>query len=416
MLTEKSKREVGLSSQIEALVRERRVVREDLCSSTEENRTEYLLPVPPGLPQRVPLRGPTVVSNVQIAPPRTEVIMDEVDSNNHIVTGKMAVAGSAGIGGNVLDEAAASGESWRPSGSAVKRVRKRARRRENVPSVSEGSGQKKLREVELPHLTDGDRSKARKGHRPPIEEQKSSHMAIPDVSGGKPVSVKDDTWGASLSGPIRPKTRKAPKTAVVCIKRDVDGLSYSQILRRAREKVPIMDLGITDTRIRWAANGSVLIEVAGDNKDDKADLLADKLKEALTDKAIVSRPIAKGELRLWGLDDSVCPDEVACGIADLGGCLPTDVSVGSIVRMNNGLGSVWIRCPLAAAVKVVSSGKVRIGWTTARIELLQSRPMQCFRCWNFGHMRNTCKAEKDRSTACFRCGVDGHSARQCSFV
>lgn len=101
--------------------------------------------------------------------------------------------------------------------------------------------------------------------------------------------------------------------------------------------------------------------VAGDDMVGKADLLADRLKQILADEAIVSRPTAKGELRIWGLDDSICPDEIACVVADAGGCLPADVAVGPIIRLSNRLGSVWVRCPLAAAIKSVASSKIRIG-------------------------------------------------------
>lgn len=48
-------------------------------------------------------------------------------------------------------------------------------------------------------------------------------------------------------------------------------------------------------------------------------------------------------------------------VADLGDCLSADVRVGPIIKMSNGLGSVWVRCPLTAAVRVSSDGKIRMG-------------------------------------------------------
>lgn len=84
--------------------------------------------------------------------------------------------------------------------------------------------------------------------------------------------------------------------------------------------------------------------------------------------------------------------------------------------MRNGLGSVWVQCPLAVAVKVAPNGNIRIGWSTARVELMRARPRQCFRCWQPGHMKSMCKAETDRSGACFRCGREGHTARQCTMA
>lgn len=31
----------------------------------------------------------------------------------------------------------------------------------------------------------------------------------------------------------------------------------------------------------------------------------------------------------------------------------------------------------------------------------------------FGHVRNACRSDVDRTQACFRCGQDGHQARDC---
>ena len=50
----------------------------------------------------------------------------------------------------------------------------------------------------------------------------------------------------------------------------------------------------------------------------------------------------------------------------------------------------------------------------ARVELLATRPMQCFRCLELGHTRSRCTAEIDRSGLCYRCGQEGHLASACS--
>lgn len=82
--------------------------------------------------------------------------------------------------------------------------------------------------------------------------------------------------------------------------------------------------------------------------------------------------------------------------------------------MNNGLFTVWVQCPLSAAIKVVNLKKVKIGWTLARVDLLENRPVQCFKCWRFGHIRMACMAKEDHSGHCFKCGEAGHLARTCN--
>ncbi|XP_011860064.1 PREDICTED: nucleolar protein of 40 kDa-like [Vollenhovia emeryi] len=49
----------------------------------------------------------------------------------------------------------------------------------------------------------------------------------------------------------------------------------------------------------------------------------------------------------------------------------------------------------------------------ARVELLEARPLVCFRCLERGHVRQQCRSKVDRSAACYRCGSEGHQAQDC---
>lgn len=57
--------------------------------------------------------------------------------------------------------------------------------------------------------------------------------------------------------------------------------------------------------------------------------------------------------------------------------------------------------------------RIRIGWVRARIELLEPAPVQCYRCWEYGHLKAQCRSEKDRAGRCYRCGSEGHKVMQC---
>ncbi|KMQ91114.1 gag-pol polyprotein [Lasius niger] len=78
--------------------------------------------------------------------------------------------------------------------------------------------------------------------------------------------------------------------------------------------------------------------------------------------------------------------------------------------MANGLHTVWVQCPLNAAIKIANYGRVRIGWTSARLDLLGPRPTQCFKCWRFGHLKHARRSKEDFSKLCFRCGDGEHTA------
>ncbi|CAL1672249.1 unnamed protein product [Lasius platythorax] len=193
-----------------------------------------------------------------------------------------------------------------------------------------------------------------------------------------------------------------------------DGFSYAAALKKARESISLDQLKIDQTKIRRAANGGILIEVLGPGGSGKALALRDKLFEVLQDQAVITRPVAKGEIRLVGLD-CTSTDEVLDVVAGLGGCLRSDVKVGMIRPLNNGLYTVWVQCPLGAVAKLSNLKKVKIGWTLTRMEALSARPLQCFKCWRFGHLKSSCSFKEDFSGLYFRCGRSGHSARICDF-
>lgn len=208
--------------------------------------------------------------------------------------------------------------------------------------------------------------------------------------------------------------RRPPRSAAVAITCTDTTLSYADALKKAREKIgPLDKLGIKDSKMRRGVNGGLIIEILGPENAAKADALAQKLRETLKVEARISRPTAMGELQIWNMDDTVDVEEVRSVVSVNGDCDLADIRVGFIRRMYSGLNSVWLKCPLAAAIKVAAEGKVRMGWTSARVRLLEARPVQCFKCWRFGHVRNTCKFPEDRTGNCFRCGSSQHVVKEC---
>lgn len=95
------------------------------------------------------------------------------------------------------------------------------------------------------------------------------------------------------------------------------------------------------------------------------------------------------------------------------GCGLDEIKIGEIKWGYNGLGMIWLRCSLVAANKISRDGRIRIGWTMARVELLEKRPLQCFRCWEFGHVQFSCRAKVNRKGRCYKCGELDHSANLC---
>jgi len=186
-------------------------------------------------------------------------------------------------------------------------------------------------------------------------------------------------------------------------------------MRLARERVDIRGLGIREMRPRRARTGALLLEIPGADGAAKADALAREIREALKDRegVAISRPTKTAEIRVKDLIDSISAVEVAKEVALSGECQLEEVKVGPIRTGTNGLGTVWVRCPLIAANKVIRKGRLDLGWTKARVELLPDRPTTCFRCLRAGHVKAACPGGEDRGDTCYRCGERGHLARNC---
>lgn len=89
--------------------------------------------------------------------------------------------------------------------------------------------------------------------------------------------------------------------------------------------------------------------------------MANQLSDLLGADANVARPIAKGEVKLYNIDDSVSPLEVSSLLSEIGNCPQEHVKTGNLYKQRNGLNSIMVSCPLFLAIKVAKVGKIRIG-------------------------------------------------------
>lgn len=136
-----------------------------------------------------------------------------------------------------------------------------------------------------------------------------------------------------------------------------------------------------------------------------------KLQE---ENAAITTLTIKGDLRIVGLDELIGKDEIEWAIEEKGGCDRKEIRIEDIKRTRRGLGIVWVLCPLKAAITIAKKKKIKIGWTIVGITLLKARPLQCFRCWQHGHVKEQCRSKIDRSKLCFQCGKEGHGVNTCN--
>ncbi|KZC05353.1 hypothetical protein WN55_05902 [Dufourea novaeangliae] len=235
--------------------------------------------------------------------------------------------------------------------------------------------------------------------------------APPKAAGAK-------TQQAAPSSGKRDGGRRPPRVptraAVVLTVAPGSKTPYAEVMRRAVAGVPLAGVGITDLRYRKGQTGSSILEVRGPESSAKANALAARLAEVFRGTDVrVTRPAKTAEMRLAGLDESVTAEIVAAAVARVGGCTVAEVRPGKIRRNASGLGTVWLRCPLAASRRLTTAGRVTIGWSSARVEPLEARPLRCFLCLEPGHVRPKCPIDADRAGRCFGCGSREYQVREC---
>lgn len=155
------------------------------------------------------------------------------------------------------------------------------------------------------------------------------------------VTVAPSVGEARSSAPPRvlpvPGRRRPPRSAAVTITVSAENSSYAAVLKKARENIPLAEMGIENSRIRRTVNGGRIIEIPGLDAAEKTDKLAERLRSVLGAEAVIARPSIKGELRILGLDDTVTTEEVISVISDLGKCSISEVKVGVIRPLSSGL-------------------------------------------------------------------------------
>lgn len=218
--------------------------------------------------------------------------------------------------------------------------------------------------------------------------------------------------------------RPNPDAAVITVKcsstASSDGkapATYKEALECMRREANLKDFGIIGTSVRVSRDGGIVITLPHEPEArNKACALVDRVKDKMPEGVKVACPQRTADVLVQGLDPSVSEEEVILGIAAINGCRPTDISHSGIRTSGDHMGRVWLKCPAAAAQRTAAAGSLRVGWSIARVSVARPKPIQCFRCLDFGHMRGECVSPFNRSNECYRCGSREHKIADCPSV
>ncbi|XP_041985042.1 uncharacterized protein LOC121737430 [Aricia agestis] len=229
---------------------------------------------------------------------------------------------------------------------------------------------------------------------------------------------------AKRAAPKKKKKRKLRPSKIAAItltmEKGVDQsrVSYASILEEAKSRIDFEEAGICQrnkVRFRLARTGARILDVTGEDAQQKADALANRMRDVLDrDVVRIGRPVKRAKLLVSGMDDAATAADVIKAAAKEGGCPAIDIRSGRITVGPRGARSLWLHIPTVAAKKLMDSGRLQVGWVMTKVVLLAARPTRCYRCLDTGHLASNCQSPVDRSGNCFRCGKSGHKAGDCA--
>ena len=188
--------------------------------------------------------------------------------------------------------------------------------------------------------------------------------------------------------------------------------TYADILRMVKSDPSLKEMGEKVIRVKRTQGGQMMFELAKE-EGAKRDVLREAVTKALGEKAKVTVRTQEIYVVCRDLEEDTTKDDV---LEALKKQLQTDSLSESAIRSlrtaYGGTQTAVISLPFELAKRVLSAGKVKIGWTICRVREA-TKPRSCFKCFEYGHLAKDCKGE-DRSKLCKRCGEGGHIAKNCT--
>lgn len=205
------------------------------------------------------------------------------------------------------------------------------------------------------------------------------------------------------------RTREPNAIIVIKIKEESE-LSYQSFMTELRKNIdPEIDLGIRKLSVHKATSGCRIIKITGDESEQQADLLVNKIKEnnhKYDDQVSVYRPGLSSRNQMYlevrGTDDTITEEEVKNQVMKNVGRSVNDISFNKIIYMMRGW-RLRFRCTKNTGNKLLDLGYIKIGWSRAGIRLLPKAKIRCYKCLKTGHTVNACKKETDRGQRCYNC-------------
>jgi len=197
----------------------------------------------------------------------------------------------------------------------------------------------------------------------------------------------------------------------VTIDRPAEGGSLASVMKKVSGSINLQSLGVKVLTTRKTRAGGILLEVEG---NEKATLLAGKIREVVGDAARVRLPEPRTPVLLLGVPEWAEVENVVASVMQAGVTGVTSENV--TIRKNFGGRGEFVaslHLPLKDAITLAEKKAVIVEWTRCRVKLLANNQPTCFRCQGKGHLAAECRDEA-KPRRCYRCKKDDHLVKDCA--
>ncbi|XP_044574127.1 uncharacterized protein LOC123258324 [Drosophila ananassae] len=217
---------------------------------------------------------------------------------------------------------------------------------------------------------------------------------------------------AEIKGAKKSLARKSRPDALIITGNA--GSTYGDVLKliTRRQDGKLNDVCQNVKKTRRTAKGDLLLELAA-GKDAKVLDLRQTLSQVLGEAASVRAVTEETNIKIRDLDDLTTKDELVAAIVAQMSTQEEAFRVKSLRPGYSGTQVATLGAGPDLASKILSEGRLRIGWTVCRVRERKAQ-RRCYRCLNFGHIAAFCKEQTDRSNWCLRCGKPGHKVATCT--
>lgn len=170
------------------------------------------------------------------------------------------------------------------------------------------------------------------------------------------------------------------------------------------DDVDLKNIGVTVSNTRQTRTVGILLEL---DSPERADTLAEKVRQDVTSQARVTRPERRTPI-LLGVPSWVDEADVRGGLAALGIISAESAMLLKEGRDGRGYRTALVTVPYDAAIKVANVRTWSSGGPGAGFGCLNQQ--KCFCCQGSGHLAAECKGPATER-ACHRCVAPGRLAK-----